>query len=143
MTDQYYKKFTKDYNNDNLLSLYNSLPSIDKGYYKETNLDSTVIDLVEYGEHLFGRKLETTEYCLIKLVSQSGFHVNPRNNGILVFPVIGVASFDFKETAVLADEPLAVNGRQLHNYSPDQSTTVWFVLKIPSATQWTDITALL
>ena len=37
MTDQYYKKFTKDYNNDNLLSLYNSLPSIDKGYYKETN----------------------------------------------------------------------------------------------------------
>ena len=143
MTNQYYKKFTRDYDRDNLLSLYNSLPIINKGYYKEVNLDSTAIDLVEYGKQLFGRELEKNEYCLIELVSQSGFHTNPRNNGVIVFPVLGIASFDFKENSVLADGPVAVNGRQLHNYSPDKSTTVWFVLKIPSGTQWPDLTALL
>lgn len=143
MTEQYYKKFVKDYDKDTLVSLYNSLPKNNKGYYQEFVLDSTIIDLISYGETLFGRELNTNEYCLIELTKQSGFHTNPRNNGIIVFPVLGVASFDFKETVVLAEGPIAINGRQIHNYSPATTPTSWFVLKIPSNMEWTDVTALL
>ena len=114
-----------------------------KGYYQEVNLDHSKIDLIEYGQKLFGRELKPVEYCLIELVNQSGFHTNPRNNGIIVFPLTGVASFDFNETVALADQPIAINGRQLHNYSPLEENTTWFVLKIPPNVLWKDITALL
>ena len=135
-----YKTFDYAYSKDSLLFLYNKLKSDGK-----TQVDRCfeVADLTDVPHNMFprmdifDRTLDLKEYGLAELLSETGYHENPNNNGLIVFPVEGVIGFTFEDgTTVEITEPTITNGRIKHTYFPKTTPAVFFAIKIPLDVTW-------
>jgi len=83
--------------------------------------------------NVFNRELSIREYGLAELVTETGMHVNPRNNGLIMFPVKGLMGFTFDDgTTVKITQPTITNGLVLHTYYPIESPAIFFAIKIPT-----------
>lgn len=137
-----YKIFEYDYDKDSLLSLYNSLK--DEGKCSVNQCFNTA-DLTDVPHDrlpnmdIYERELSIGEYGLAELLSETGYHINPGNNGLIVFPVVGVITFTFEDgTSIDITQPTYTNGKVSHTYSSKDSPAVFFAIKIPSDVAWTD-----
>jgi hypothetical protein len=130
-----YITFSSEYDKDGLLSLYNSLKSQNKC---EIKLCFEVADLTDIDQslfpmmHIFDRVLSIQEYGLAELLTETGMHENPGNNGLIMFPLSGLIGFTFEDgTTIEIAQPTATNGRVLHTYYPIVSPAIFFAIKIP------------
>jgi len=137
-----YKIFEYTYDKDSLLSLYNSLK--DEGKSK-VELCFNTADLTDVPHDIlpnmdiYERTLAIGEYGLAELLSDTGYHVNPGNNGLIIFPVSGVINFTFEDgTSIDITQPTYTNGKVSHTYSPKDGSAVFFAIKIPSDVAWED-----
>lgn len=93
--------------------------------------------------NIFNRTLSNDEYGLGELLIETGLHTNPRNNGLIVFPVSGLIRFDFIDCKVDVNSPTIINGRSIHNYLPLDKPSIFFAIKIPLSIHWEQVTQLL
>jgi hypothetical protein len=136
----YYKEFSFDYNQSKLFNLFQTSSKTQKlMYILADNLPVDVLPCMQ----IFNRPLLENEYGLSELVSKTGFHVSPRNNGLIVFPVHGRIEFNFIKCKVIATSPIAINGRQMHDYSPLDNPSIFFAIKIPTNISWEEAIKLL
>jgi len=135
----YYKKFNFEYNKKHLLNIFNcSILTPKQVYLHATNIPTDMLPCI----NIFGRDLTINEYGLSKIVRDTGFHINPGNNGLILFPVNGIVRFRFVDEVVDADSPIIINGRQNHSYEPTNNDTIFFAIKIPSSIKFEEVIKL-
>jgi hypothetical protein len=137
-----YKIFEYDYDKDSLLSLYSSLKNEGKSKielcFNAADLTNVPHESLPY-MNVYERTLAIGEYGLAELLSDTGYHVNPGNNGLIIFPVSGVINFTFEDgTSIDITQPTYTNGKVSHTYSPKDGSAVFFAIKIPSDVAWED-----
>jgi hypothetical protein len=127
-----YTTFQFDYDKDKLMSLFQTLSTQTQAMYNIadlTNVDKTNFPMM----NIFNRDLSINEYGLAELTSETGMHENPKNNGLIMFPVNGLISFTFEDqTSVDITQPTILNGKVFHTYLPKETPAVFFAIKIPS-----------
>jgi hypothetical protein len=139
-TNEFYKFFDFDYNKRDLLEIFqNSLKVKKLTYSLAENLPVDKLPFI----NVFDRSLSSDEYGLAELLTETGLHTNPKNNGLLVFPVNGLIQFDFLKCKIDITTPTAINGRQLHNYKPLESSSIFFAIKIPYNVSWEQVINLI
>jgi len=138
--NMYYKRFSFNYDKEVLFNIFKSSELTSKQVYLHAN--NLPLDQLPCMD-VFNRQLHELEYGMAKIVSDTGFHISPRNNGLILFPVNGVVRFTFLEDNIDADTPIIINGKQQHTYGPTCDNTVFFAIKIPSNVMWDDVIKLL
>ena len=130
-----YKTFDYTYDAASLLSLYNTLKA--EGKYQSTECFNTVY-LTDVPHdifpkmNIFGRLLDSNEYGLAEITADTGYHVNPGNNGLIIFPIEGVINFTFEnDDSIDITQPTITNGKVSHTYSPKSDSAIFFAIKIP------------
>lgn len=136
----YYKRFSFNYDKEVLFNIFKSSELTRKQVYLHAN--NLPLDQLPC-MNVFNRQLNDLEYSMAKIVGDTGFHVSPRNNGLILFPVNGVVRFTFLEDTVDANTPIIINGKQQHTYGPTCDDTIFFAIKIPSYMMWADAINLL
>jgi len=137
---KYYKTFEFNYDRHKLLELFHASTKVRKlAYAMAEDLPANILPCI----NILGRELSKDEYGLAELLVETGLHTNPKNNGLIVFPVSGVIQFDFLECKIDVTEPVMINGRTVHNYLPLVSPSIFFAIKIPSDITWEQVIKLL
>jgi len=131
-----YKTFDYGYSKESLLALFNRCN-------KQVMSCYNVADLTEVHQNMFprmdifDRTLDLKEYVLAELIGSTGYQINPGNNGLIIFPVTGLLTFEFEDgTSVDITGPTITNGKASHNIIPKDSPAVFFAIKIPEDTPW-------
>lgn len=111
------------------------------------------------------------DFGLAKIIKPTGYHINPNNNGLLIFPIEKNLMIDFyryqmietdislmgekmpnnlkekiKETFIHLEEIdncFAFDGKVIHNLYPKNDYAIFFAFKIPSEIPWKKIYNLL
>lgn len=127
-----YKILEYDYDKDKLSSLYVTLANTEHLVFRISdlsNIDKTLLPMM----NVFNRELYPQEYGLAELLNETGMHVSPRNNGLIIFPVTGLINFTFVTGETIdITQPTIINGTVLHNYYPKVKDSVFFAIKIPT-----------
>ena len=131
-----YKTFDYLYSKENLFALYQRCDKQEVSCYILADLTNVPQNMFPRMD-IFDRKLDSKEYVLGSLVSETDFQINPNNNGLIVFPVDGVLEFTFEDgTVVEITEPTVTNGKVRHKIKPKNGTAVFFAIKIPEDMTW-------
>jgi hypothetical protein len=161
-----HKHFSFNYNPDVFLNLFenNEVDSSNQGFIKTLYKLNESSDLLAFYKRFEFITLDRNSVELLEVVQTVNPHVNPRNNGLLVFPIKGVLEFSFYDYTdieenlypgvispnsmlnnkiestlsykISADSPVAINGRITHSYKPLTDTALILVLKIPKRVNW-------
>ena len=129
-----YKKFEFSYNKNFLLELFNSLEKEDANWYINCkNIPVESLPLIT----MFNRNLTVNEYGLSKLVKNMKLHINPNNNGLIIFPICGLIEVFWEDSScIFIDQPTIINGKVLYGFNIIESPALFFAIKIPSSVTW-------
>ena len=137
----YYVEFDLNYNKLSLLELYFSHEKKESGPYSHVDPaeiinEKPIVEILDKFNFLV-EEFSVRDFGLSKLNKNTGLHINPRNNGIIVFPLFGSMAFDFNgNTAITIKKPTVVNGKQMHRYYPVSPPAIFFGIKIPQTKSW-------
>ena len=107
------------------------------------NVDSDIVlknsDILPMN-HVLRRELTSDDVGLSLMIGSTDFHINPKNNGLIIFPLGGQLKFNFENREeIVIDTPTVVNGKINHKYFPVGSSSMFYAIKVPSDISWNEI----
>jgi hypothetical protein len=153
---EYYKKFEYFYQKEKLEDLLKKLIEEKKiitqlpWIYGDPAIVLENRDILPMN-HIFGENLSINDFGLAALMDSTEFHVNSKNNGLIVFPLSGKLEFNFRPSIqdtsqkikTVIDSPTLVNGKIDHRYFPTTGVSMFYAIKIPPNISWDEICSII
>jgi hypothetical protein len=143
--ENYFKKFQYFYQKENIKVFFKKMIEENKVIFKPPWLyaDSKIVlenrDILPMS-HVLKRDLSVNDVGLALMISSTKFHINPKNNGLIIFPLVGTLKFNFEDKVqTIVDSPTIVNGKINHRYFPIDGVSMFYAIKIPPEISWIEI----
>lgn len=140
-----YKKFNYFYQKDKITSLLKK--SLAQGLYVikfpwviiQPEVVLCNLDIMPMND-ILERTLSKNDFGLSTMICPTQFHTNPKNNGLIIFPLTNNLKFQFSNnTQIIIDGPTLINGRMKHRYFPVNDVAMFYAIKIPLEISWKEI----
>lgn len=146
--ETYFKKFQYFYQKEKLEALLKKVIEEKKviiklpWVYAEADIVLKNQDILPMS-HILKKNLTDKDFGLALMIGSTDFHINPKNNGLIIFPVSGTLKFNFKDKVeITIDTPTIVNGKITHKYFPVNGGAMFYAIKIPSDITWNEICSI-
>jgi hypothetical protein len=149
MTNNFFLKFSYEYQQDKLLKLFQDLMVAKKftkqnpwihADHEEVLKNKDILPMSDF----FVKELNVNDFGLSMMVGKSGIHTNKKNNGLIIFPLKRHLVFDFNEYPnIIIDTPTVINGSQEYNFYPNDTMSIFYALKIPLELSWDETIKLI
>lgn len=148
MMKEYFKKFQCSYQKENIEFFLKKMIEENKvtinppWIYADPEIVLKNRDMLPMN-HVLKRDLTTSDFGLAAMIDSTKFHVNPKNNGLIIFPLTGILKFNFEDKVqIIIDTPTIVNGKIIHKYFPINGISMFYAIKIPSDISWSEICSI-